>query len=134
MRWSGLTCFVLTFSLAAGCATQETPVQRATRMEQLLAAAGFHTHPADTPDRVANLEALEPLKIRFVPKNGKMHYWYADPVYCHCLYVGNQDAYDRYQQLRVQQGLAAREEEAAELNQSAAMEMSYPLWPDPYFY
>ncbi|HXW83741.1 MAG TPA: hypothetical protein VEJ86_05015 [Candidatus Binataceae bacterium] len=77
---------------------------------------------------------MEPLKIRFVPKNGKMHYWYADPVYCHCLYVGNQDAYDRYQQLRVQQGLAAREEEAAELNQSAAMEMSYPLWPDPYFY
>lgn len=89
-----------------GCATQETPTQRAQRIEPMLAAAGFHVHPADTPARVANLQGLTPLKVSFAPKDGKMRYWFADPVYCQCLYVGNEDAYDRYQRLRLQQIVA----------------------------
>jgi hypothetical protein len=119
-----------------GCATQETPTQRAQRIEPMLAAAGFHVHPADTPARVANLQGLTPLKVSFAPKDGKMRYWFADPVYCQCLYVGNEDAYDRYQNLRLQQKVANEQEEAAQLNESAASQeqMNFGLWGDPFFY
>ena len=118
------------------CATQETPTQRAQRIEPLLAAAGFHVHPADTPARVANLQTLTPLKVSFAPKDGKMRYWFADPVYCQCLYVGNQATYDRYQQLRLQQKLAEEQQETAQINESAAMQeqMDFGMWNDPFFY
>jgi hypothetical protein len=120
----------------AGCATQETPTQRAQRIEPMLAAAGFHVHPADTPQRLANLQGMTPLKISFMPKNGKMRYWFPDPVYCQCLYVGNEDAYDRYQQIRLRQKVANEEEETAQMNESAAAQeqMDFGMWPDPYFF
>ena len=57
----------------SACATQETPEQRARRMEPMLAAAGFHVHPADTPAKQANLQAMEPLAIRFKPKGNQMY-------------------------------------------------------------
>jgi hypothetical protein len=65
-----------------------------------------------------------------------MRYWFADPVYCQCLYVGNEDAYDRYQQLRLQQKVANEQEETAQLNESAASQeqMNFGLWGDPFFY
>jgi hypothetical protein len=90
-------------ALLSGCATQETPEQRAQRIEPMLAAAGFRAHPADSPAKLQNLQAMTPLKVRFTTKNGKVHYWFADPVFCTCLYTGNQDAYEHYQQLRLQQ-------------------------------
>jgi hypothetical protein len=125
---------VLAFISLAGCA--ETPVQRAHRIEPMLAAAGFHVHPADTPARLANLQAMTPLKVNSVPKDGKMRYWFADPVLCHCLYVGNQETYDRYQQLRLQQNLANEERETAQMNESAAEQeqMDFGMWGDPFFF
>lgn len=119
-----------------GCSTQETPTQRAQRIEPMLAAAGFHVHPADTPARIQNLQTMTPLKVSFAPKDGKMRYWFADPVYCQCLYVGNQETYDRYQQIRLQQKLVEEQQETAQINQSAAMQeqMNFGMWNDPFFY
>jgi hypothetical protein len=127
---------ILMIALLMGCATQETPTQRAQRIEPMLAAAGFHVHPADTPARVANLQTLTPLKVSFAPKDGKMRYWFADPIYCQCLYVGNEETYDRYQQLRLQQKLAEEQQETAQINESAAMQeqMDFGMWNDPFFY
>lgn len=53
--------------------------------------------------KLQNLQAMTPLKVSFTTKNGKVHYWFADPVFCTCLYTGDQDAYEHYQQLRLQQ-------------------------------
>ena len=41
------------------------------------------------------------------------------PVYCCCLYVGGQAAFDRYQQIAVQQRISRDQIETAQLNSQA---------------
>ena len=50
-----------------------------------------------------------------------VHYVYADPKGCNCIYVGDQQAYQSYQQQRQQQGLV----DAA---QNVADDYSDPAW------
>ena len=121
-------------TMVAGCA--ETPQQRARRLEPMLAAAGFHIHQADTPQRQQELNSHTPLKVRYFFRDGKPHYWFADPYVCDCVYVGNEASYQRYQELKLQQQNIARERAIAELNEDAAQqeEMNLMLWPNPYFY
>jgi hypothetical protein len=123
--------------VVAGCATQETPAQHAQRIEPMLSAAGFHVHPADSPARQAQLQSLTPLKMRFYPRSGKMHYWYADPYYCQCIFSGNEQAYDAYERIRLQQRMANQQVLSAQMNEDAAAQenMNFMAWPpDPYFY
>jgi hypothetical protein len=118
--------------LAAGCAIQqETPSQHAQRIEPMLAAAGFHALPVDTPARQAQLQSLTPLKVRFYPHNGKMQYWYADPYYCNCIYSGDEQAYDAYQRIKLQEQMANEEESSAQMNEEAASQeyMNAMSWP-----
>ncbi len=122
-------------AIAAGCA--ETPVERAQRIEPMLAAAGFHMHPADNPARDAELKDVTPLKLRFYPHDGKLHYWFADPVYCDCLYIGDEAAYDAYQRIKLQQRMVQQEQMAAQMNEDAAQQeqMNFMMWPaDPFFF
>lgn len=121
--------------MVTGCATQETPMQRAQRIEPMLSAAGFHMKPASTAEQQATLQGMTPLKVRFYPLDGKMHYWFADPVYCDCLFAGNQEAYQRYEQIRLQQHEVRAQEQTAEMNEDAAQEeqMNWMMWPgEPY--
>ncbi|HVC45049.1 MAG TPA: hypothetical protein VND20_09550 [Candidatus Binataceae bacterium] len=134
-----LACaLALCATTALGCAAQpETPIQRAQRLEPLLSAAGFHMHPADTPARQNQLHTLTPLKVRFYPYNGKMHYWFADPDYCNCIFAGNATAYDTYQREKLQQQMANQQELSAQMNEDAAQQenMNFMAWPpDPFFY
>jgi predicted component of type VI protein secretion system len=117
-------------ALLSGCATQETPEQRAQRIEPVLAAAGFRAHPADSPAKLQNLQAMTPLKVRSTIENGKLHYWFADPVYCACLYTGNKDAYEHYQRLRLQQKKAEQEKETEERAEDE--EINLEPWGPPY--
>src|ERR1700730_413265 len=124
--------FVPMVSLAAaGCATeQETPIQRALRIEPMLSGAGFHVLSADTPARKAQLQSLTPLEIRFTPNNSKMHYWFADPYRCNCIFSGNQEAYEAYERVREQQGIANEEEMTAQMNEAVAQEkMTFMVSP-----
>src|SRR5262245_35123283 len=74
-----------------------------------LTQAGFKTLPADTPAKVARLNALTPYKVvPWTRKSGATVYAYADPDMCKCVYVGSAKQYARYKQL-----LSA--EEAAEI-------------------
>ncbi|TAJ72822.1 MAG: hypothetical protein EPO51_07610 [Phenylobacterium sp.] len=79
--------------VAAGC---QTTAQQISRKEDSLVAAGFTRLPANTPAREAQLATLPP--NRFMPKTDgdTTNYIYADPVVCHCLYVGSQTAYGTY--------------------------------------
>src|SRR5580658_3556806 len=118
-------------ALLAGCFTQETPQQRAQRIEPMLAAAGFHMLPADTPERLAETQRLTPLKVRYFIDNGKPRYWFNDPVNCHCVYVGGEKNYQQYEQIRLSQQAARQEAEAAQMNEEAAEQeqMNMMLWP-----
>jgi len=119
---------VLAVALLAGCTAIEKKDARTT--ESVLAAAGFQMKPADTPDRVAHLQLLRPFKVVPHDRNGTLLYVYADPKACKCIWVGDQAAYQRYQQLAIQQQLAQEQMMTAQMNEDAAMNWGLwgPLW------
>ena len=107
---------VLGFALT-GCAAMKK--SEATDTEQLLSAAGFKMKLADTPEKIAHLKTLAQLKVVPHDRNGKMYYVYADAAYCQCLYAGNQEAYQRYENLAVKQNIA-------QMNEAASMD--WDMW------
>jgi hypothetical protein len=92
--------------LAGGCAAIQRYEERDT--ERMLAAAGFHTRPADTPERQEDLRSIPPHRIVSRTKDGSVVYIYADPDNCHCLYVGGNKEYSEYERLRVQREITQR--------------------------
>ena len=80
-----------------GCATLQARDTRAA--EHTLTTAGFQARPADTPAKLAQLNALAPRRLVRQPLDGRAHYVYADPIICQCLYVGGEAEYQRLRQL-----------------------------------
>lgn len=122
------------FCAIAGCA--ETSEHRAQRLEPILSEAGFHIMSADTPARADELNGMTPLKIRYFSQGGKTHYWFADPVVCHCLFVGNEKAYQRYQQIKIQEFRQRQAAVTSLLNEDAVEQeqLNMTMWPvTPYF-
>jgi hypothetical protein len=100
--------------------------QEARETGDILVAAGFQTKPADTPERVQQLDAIPALKIVSQSKDGHVVYHYADPYACQCLYVGDEDAYGRYKRLALQKQVTEERLQAAEAEEGAAIDWS--LW------
>ena len=115
-------------ALVVGCTAMRR--DEADKVESTLAAAGFKMRPADTPAKLAKLQALPVRKLSSKVKDGEPVFFYADAEFCKCMYVGDQDAYGRYQQLAIQQRIAQEQMQAAEMNQDAAMDwgMWGPFW------
>ena len=84
---------------ATGCTTLPAGEMPAT--EQLLTAAGFQTQVADTPEQIAELQSLPARHLVRRSQNGAVSYVFADPLGCHCLYVGGDGEYRKYQRLRL---------------------------------
>ncbi len=110
---SNTTAFMVMLPLF-GLVACATPQQVVSQNEDNLAAAGFTVRPANTPDRQAMLNRLPP--DRFVQRahGDSVTYVYADPLVCGCLYIGGQQAYDRYQLHLQQQKLADQQLAAAQ--------------------
>jgi hypothetical protein len=110
-------------------------------MESMLSAAGFQMLAADSPEKRQQLESLPPMKLSYyIGKNGRIYYWMADPNFCRCLYHGNEQAYQNYQRLKLQQQFERKQQEIAEDSLAAAqmeqMEMMNPFgfaWYEPVF-
>ena len=85
------------------CQSQSTLV---AQKEDNLAAAGFVVRPANTPERIAMLNRLPPHQFVQRVNGDVVHYVYADPLVCGCLYVGTQQAYGQYKLHQQQQRLA----------------------------
>ncbi|MDB6098126.1 MAG: uncharacterized protein JWN58_829 [Gammaproteobacteria bacterium] len=96
----------------AACQTQQ---QRITEHEDKLSAAGFTIKPANTPERQTMLHKLPPNKFVQRTNGDDVHYVYADPVVCNCLYVGSQQAFNEYKKNEQQQKLADQQEMTAQL-------------------
>ena len=121
---------VVLIVVLAGCAAMRQ--ERARDKENMLAAAGFQMKPADTPNRVAHLQTLTPLKLLpYTRSDGKLLYVYADPKGCNCLYVGDETAYQRYRALAEQRKIAQEQMVTAQMNADAAMD--WGLW-GPYWW
>jgi len=104
-RVANLAAAGLAAALAAlsGCQTQQ---QIVTEHEDNLAAAGFIVRPANTPERQAMLNRLPPHAFVQRVNGDSVHYVYADPLVCGCLYVGTQQAYAQYKRHEQEQNLA----------------------------
>jgi hypothetical protein len=84
-------------------APTRTPQERAMEVEPMLQAAGFQSLSPQQPAHQQQLASLPALKLNtYTTPEGQQRYWYADPNYCHCLYVGDAGDYQRYQSLRLQ--------------------------------
>jgi len=97
--------------LLGGCETQQ---QRITAKEDRLSAAGFIIKPANTAPRQAMLKQLPPNKFLKRENGDTVHYVYADPIVCGCLYVGTQPAYNQFKSNEVAQRLADERQLTAE--------------------
>jgi hypothetical protein len=102
-----------------GCAAIRNA--RAIDTERMLAAAGFQMKMADTPEKLDRLEAMTQRKLVPHQKDGKVFYVYADATSCKCIYVGTEQAYQRYQKILVQKQIADEQMQAAEMNEDASM-------------
>jgi hypothetical protein len=61
-----------------------------------------------------------PLDVQYtVGRLGKMHYWMADPYSCKCMYVGSEQAYQKYEKLRMNEEFAEKEDRIAQENLEA---------------
>ena len=91
---------------AVALAACQTESQRVAQREDNLAAAGFIVKPANTPERQQMLNRLPPHTFVRRVNGDVVHYVFADPLVCGCLYVGTQQAYNAYKLHEQQQNLA----------------------------
>ena len=124
VRIAQLLVLLATAFALGGCAAMRRHEARDTG--DLLVSAGFTTKSADTPERAQQLHAMPPLKLVSESEDGNVVYRYADPYSCDCLYVGDQQAYAEYKRLALQRQIADERLEAAEAEDSAAIDWS--LW------
>jgi len=97
--------------------------EKAAQMEPMLTASGFAMLPADTPERQQQIANLPPLEVSYyVGRTGKMHYWMADPEFCKCLYIGSEQAYDRYEQMSLNAKWEEKENQTAREDLEATQE------------
>ncbi len=113
---------ILPLALAAIFLTGCAAIQRAERnsTEQLLAAAGFNAVPADTAQRQAALAELKPYTLSRQARGGQMLYVYPD-TQGNFAYIGDQAAYNSYQNLIVQQQISDQNMMAAQMSSMPGM-------------
>ena len=114
----------------------ETQQQRVLDREDKLAAAGFIIKPANTPERQQMLTRLPANQFVMRQNGDTIHFVYADPLVCGCLYVGTQQAYDQYKANQLQQHLADEQSMAAQTYSDAAWNWNSwgpwgPMGPGP---
>jgi hypothetical protein len=97
--------------LLGACQTQQHLI---TEKEDKLSAAGFVIKPADTTERQAMLKQLPPNKFLRRDGGDTVHYVYADPIVCGCLYVGTQQAYNQFKAYELAQHVANEQQLTAE--------------------
>jgi len=104
----------------------ETHRQIVAEHEDRLSAAGFIIKPANTPERQAMLARLPGDKFVMRQNGDSIHYVYADPLVCGCLYVGTQQAYNQYKTDELAQRLADEQQLTAQTYSDASW--SWGAW------
>jgi hypothetical protein len=106
--WLGVAVMIAVIGIAlVGCATGPSSSPAASNSQaDLLRAAGFRLHTADTPQKQAYMQTLPTQKVVCNQYQGQTCYLVCtDPGSKQC-YVGDQAAYQRYQQMAIQQSMS----------------------------
>ncbi|MEW6254370.1 MAG: hypothetical protein AB1592_00315 [Pseudomonadota bacterium] len=116
---------------AAGCSTT-TPAQE---KQDALTTAGFHKRVADTPAKVASMNAMPSNSFVRQTQKGQTVYLYADPSGCNCIYYGTEDNYGLYQQARYQQRMTDMAARAPIVDDPIIFDygFDYGPWGGPFF-
>jgi hypothetical protein len=126
MTVAGLIILGLALMGCAGMQTEQSQQTKST--EDLLSAAGFKQIFPTTPKQQAHLKTLPQKQIFMVDRGGKLYYVYADAAGCGCLYAGNQQKYQAFQNLAAQYKMAAMQYQAAQMNLDTSLDWGY--WPN----
>jgi hypothetical protein len=124
------TVILASLLMAATLSACETQQAALAQREDRLAAAGFIVKPANTPERQAMLARLPADRFLMRAHGDDIHYVFADPTVCGCLYVGTQQAYGRYRANELAQHLADEEQLTAQTYSDAAW--SWDAWGPLY--
>jgi hypothetical protein len=120
-RWTTLMLALVALGVSVtGCTAIRA--HQTAETEQILVAAGFNVKSADTPEKLAHLQTLTPRKVVRYSRVGQTQYVYADPETCKCLYVGDEQSYQKYQKLSLQKKIADEQLSAAQANWDASMD------------
>jgi hypothetical protein len=126
--------------LSSACQTEQ---QQVVQREDMLSAAGFIVKPANTPERKAMLARLPAHQFVMRQNGDTIHYVYADPLVCGCLYVGTQQAYNQYKANQLAQQLANEQQMTAQAYSDAAWNWNAwgpwggpvgPVYPEGFAY
>ncbi len=128
-KWRLCAVLASMIVVVGGCAAMRK--SEVDTQEQLLSAAGFQMKLADSPQKLTHLQTLTSQKLVPHTRDGKVYYVYADPEFCKCMYVGNDAAYQKYQDLALKEKLSQERLNAAAMNENAAM--NWGMW-GPYWW
>jgi len=122
---------ILLVSMAIGLAGCASYAQRyAQANEEGLRAAGFTMRLADTPEKLASLQAITQRKVLVYTWLGQPYYVWPDARFCRCFYIGSEPQYQEYARLGFEQKLAQERQTADEENEAASLfaESWGPSW------
>jgi hypothetical protein len=63
---------------------------------------GLPGEAANTKERIEALDSLAPGRISRIGRGGTIWFVFADPYDCRCLWVGNEEQYQRYRRLEAE--------------------------------
>lgn len=97
-RWLKSILIILALGvLITGCASSQKT--KAVDRELYLTSAGFKKILADTEEKLGHLRKMPQRDIFNIEKDGTLYYVWADEKSCNCIYYGDEDAYESYQQI-----------------------------------
>ena len=99
-RFTIFASLLIVSLFSASCTFGPKPAPSNGRnIEGLLQEAGFVNNPADTPEKMERVRSEVQRKVIPVQEEGKPYYLYADADFCQCLYVGDEKAFNRFEEL-----------------------------------
>jgi len=100
-------------------ATNNTAAELENRVEIIepeLVQAGFKLVALDTPQKQESVAALRPLHFNRLGRHQTIYYYFPDPQYCKCVYIGDALAYQTYKQIHSQNNELQQSAIDAQLN------------------
>jgi len=92
--FSGFVMLIPVFLMGCAGTGKLSPFQ----MDEMLVRAGFQLHTADTAKKLEFLKSLPQNELVHKTYNEKVSYFYVDGSSCQCIYVGDEQAYQRFRQ------------------------------------
>jgi len=91
---TGFFMLIVAFLMSCAGTGKISPFQ----MDEMLVRAGFQMHTADTPKKLDFIKSLPQNELVHKTYNEKVSYFYVDGSSCQCMYVGDEQAYQRFRQ------------------------------------